>query len=122
MWFVIRVAFCVALVYSLTPAADVGVEASAVRTALVQASAPRMREAVEGAVATCTNESKLCLEAAQLLAGTRNVNPPAFKAGALEGERLIADTLTAADRATPWHGTKETRGQSRARAASRPET
>lgn len=118
----IRVAFCVGLVYSLTPAADVAVDTSAARGALAQASAPALREVAEGAVATCANEPKLCLEAAQLLAGARSSNPAASKSGAPESERPIADTLTATDRATPWHGTKDTRGQSRTRATSRPET
>ncbi|MBV8765475.1 MAG: hypothetical protein JO137_04070 [Hyphomicrobiales bacterium] len=121
MWFMIRVAFCVGLVYSFTPATDVTSEASAVRTALVQASAAPLREVAEGAVAACARAPKLCLEGAQLLAGARSANPTASKSGS-ESERPIADTLTAADRATPWHGPKETRGQTRARAATRPET
>ena len=121
MWFMIRVAFCVGLVYSLTPATDAAFEAGDVRGALVQASAAPMREVAGAAVAACASEPKLCLEAAQLLAGTRSTNPTS-KSGSSGSERPIADTLTAADRATPWHGTKETRGQSRAHAASRPDT
>jgi hypothetical protein len=127
MWFIIRVVFCVGLVYSLTPGVEVADEAIAVPQALVQAAAPAMRNTVEGAVATCTNEPKLCLEAAQLLASTHGGAPSgapisSAKPSASESDRSIADTLTAADRATPWHGTKETRGPTRARAASRPET
>jgi hypothetical protein len=123
MWFIIRVVFCVGLVYSLTPGAEVANEAIAMPHALVRAAAPAMRNAVEGAVATCTNEPKLCLEAAQLLASTHGGAPAtSVKPGAPESDRSIADTLTAADRATPWHGTKETRGATRMRAASRPET
>jgi hypothetical protein len=122
MWFIIRVVFCVGLVYSLTPGAEVANEAIAMPHALVRAAAPAMRNAVEGAVATCTN-AKLCLEAAQLLASTHGGAPvTSAKPGAPESDRSIADTLTAADRATPWHGTKETRGATHVRAASRPET
>ena len=123
MWFIIRAVFCVGLVYSLTPGAEVAGEAMAVPHALAGAAAPAIRNAVEGAVATCTNEPKLCLEAAQLLASAHSGAPvTSAKSGVPEGDRAIADTLTASDRAPAWHGTKETHGPTRARAAPRPET
>jgi prophage DNA circulation protein len=122
MWFIIRAAFCIALIYSLTPGAELADEATALPQALAQAAAPAMRNAAHDAVAICTNEPKLCLEAAQLLASARSTNAVASsKADAAQGEHPIADTLTAVDRAAPWRGTKETHGATRARAASRPD-
>ncbi|MBV9135877.1 MAG: hypothetical protein JO357_02355 [Hyphomicrobiales bacterium] len=122
MWFLVRAAFCIGLVYSLTPDADVARDARAPPAALTQSAAPAFRHSADGAIATCSEDPKLCLEAAQLLASsmaeTRALPDPA---GAAEA-RVASDTLTATDRATPWRGPKETRGSTRLRGVSRPPT
>jgi hypothetical protein len=121
MWFVIRTAFCIGVVYSLTPDAEVAGDARAVASSLVEVAAPAVRNAMEDAAATCTREPKLCLEAAQLLAsakpGSAGSAPHAILA---EGEHVVADTLTAADRSAPWHGAGEASGSGRVRAILKP--
>ncbi|MBV9519125.1 MAG: hypothetical protein JO068_13495 [Hyphomicrobiales bacterium] len=123
MWFVIRAAFCIGLVYSLTPNMDVTRNASVVPEALVQAAAPAVRHVVNGAVSTCSNDPKLCLEAAQLLASAETGAPaPSAKTAAPESQHLVTDTLTAVDRATPWRGPREAHRSTRVRGLSRPAT
>ncbi|MBV9566656.1 MAG: hypothetical protein JO172_00820 [Hyphomicrobiales bacterium] len=121
MWFVIRAAFCIGLVYSLTPDTDVARDARTVPAALVQTAATSFRHVMEGAVSTCSNDPKPCLEAAQLLASAETGTPAsASKGTAPESQRLVMDTLTPADRATPWRGAREAHGQTRVRGVSRP--
>ena len=122
MWFVIRAAFCVGVVFSMTPGGEVIDEAGGREAALSAFAAPAMRELANGALSTCKSDAKLCLEAAQRLAGLGSeLLLRAHRAGAPEGVRLVADTLTATDRAAPWRGkAKEPRGPTRMRMASRP--
>ncbi len=75
MWFIIRAAFCIGVIYWLTPGAELTDGSIAGPRALVQAAAPALRDALQGALATCSNEPKLCLEAAELLASARSAAP-----------------------------------------------
>jgi hypothetical protein len=122
MWFIIRAAFCVGVVFSMTPGGQVIDEAGGTEAALSAFAAPAVRELANGALSTCKSDPKLCLEAAQRLAGLGSeLLPRARKAGTPDGVRLVADTLTAADRGAPWRGkAKEPRGPTRLRLASHP--
>jgi hypothetical protein len=121
MWFIIRTAFCVGVVFSMAPGGDASTELGSAQAALSALAAPSLRNLAEGAFSICQNDTKLCLEAAQRLAGLGgDLALPAPKAGAPAGTRLVSDTLTSADRAAPWHGnSKEQRPAARLRFAAR---
>jgi hypothetical protein len=122
MWFIVRVAFCVGLVFSMTPGAEVIDDAGKAPAALAATAALGMRDLVDGALQTCSNDAKPCIEATRLLArsgtGGGALTP---RGGAPRHVRLVADTLTVGDRAAPWRGAvKEPRGSTREGTASRP--
>ncbi|MFI5012876.1 MAG: hypothetical protein ACHQAY_11055 [Hyphomicrobiales bacterium] len=120
MWFIIRAAFCVGIVFSMTPSGEVIDDTGNAAAALVAVATPAMHDLADGVLSACKSEAKLCLEAAQRFAGAgSDVLAPAPKAGAPDGLRVAADTLTATDRAVPWHGTSR-RASARPKEASRP--
>jgi hypothetical protein len=122
MWFIIRTIFCVGVVFSMAPGGEVMEAAGNLPAALTTAVAPALRDVVDGALSTCKNDPKLCLDTAQRFAGARSGDPAvSSKAGALDGVRLVADTLTLADRAARWRGAaKATHASTHARAPARP--
>jgi hypothetical protein len=124
MWLIIRAAFCVGMVFSMTPGAETIGENGGAAAALTAVAGPGMRDLVNGALSACKGEPALCLEAAQRLAslsGDALAQPS--KIGAPDSVKLVADTLTAADRSAPWHGNaKAAKGSARAREVSRPAT
>ena len=104
---IIRAAFCIGVVFSMTP--DAGTSGlpslSAVSGAL---GVPAVSEVVDGALTMCKSDPKLCFEVAQRLAGIESGDAaqPAAAVAAPHGQDIVGDTLTAADRsAAPWHGT-----------------
>jgi hypothetical protein len=121
MWFIIRAAFCVGVVFSMVPGAQTsGVPALALSGAL---AVPAMSDVVDGALSICKSDPKLCFEVAQRLAGIEggDISQAAAAATAPRSPEIATDTLTAADRsAAPWHGTvKEPRQAPRPRALPR---
>ena len=123
MWFIIRTVFCIGIVFSLTPGGEAIDEAN-VPAVLATAAGPATRQVADGAFLACTNDPKHCLDAARRLATLRTAAfVPSAKGSAPEDLRLVADTLTAADRTPRWRGgAKEPRGSTHARAAARPST
>jgi hypothetical protein len=122
MWFIIRAAFCIGVVFSMTPGAETsGTAVSAMPSAL---ALPAIGEVVDGALSICKSDPKLCFEVAQHLAGIEagEASRPVAKAAMPDDAGLVSDTLTPADRsAAPWHGAaKEARPLPRQRPAPRP--
>jgi hypothetical protein len=124
MWFIIRATFCVGVVFSMTPGAEMSVTPIAALSSTLPV--PAMGDVVDGAISICERDPKLCFELAQRLAGLdgSELARTAARAGVDNDARLVGDTLTAADRAAaPWHGpAKEPRATARLRPASRPTT
>jgi len=115
MWFIIRVAFCVGVVFSMIPgveATDAQGAASSMTGALV---APAMRELAAGTLSLCNSDPKLCLEMAQRLAGLEDGEAASTAPGAGGALGPGSDTLSAQDLAAPWHGASP---QQRPRAAA----
>jgi hypothetical protein len=108
MWFIIRAAFCVGLVFYMVPGADTSGLPSLSLSSTI--AVPSMNEVVDGALSMCKSDPKLCFEVAQRLAGIESgaADQPAAAVTAQSGSDTVSDTLTAADRsAAPWHGTVE---------------
>ncbi len=123
MWFIIRAAFCVGIVFSMLPGPGATSEPGATPSLSSAFVPPAMRELADGALSFCKNDPKFCLDMAQRLAGLEgDIAPQAAKATSPETPRLVSDTLTATDRAvSPWRGNaKEPRPYGHLRAASRP--
>lgn len=121
MWFIIRAAFCVGVVFTMVPGAETsGLPSLALSGAL---AVPAVSEVVDGALSMCKSDPKLCFEVAQRLAGIESgeVGQPAADVATTSGSDTVSDTLTTADRrAAPWHGTvKDPRPAPRARALPR---
>ena len=121
MWFIIRSAFCVGLVYSIASGeqgiGDVRGNASA---ALASLANPAARALLGSALTACENDTKFCLEAARRLASAADF---AGKPGGQDQPSLVSDTLTPADRLPPWRGAAKPRsplgrGRVEARATS----
>jgi hypothetical protein len=121
MWFIIRSAFCVGLVYSIATGeqgiGDVRDSASATLSSL---AGPGERALLGSAIAVCENDTKFCLDAARRLAGAADF---AGKPGLQDQPSLVSDTLTPADRLPPWRGAAKPRrplgrGRVEARATS----
>jgi hypothetical protein len=124
MWFIIRAAICIGVVFSMAPGAETSVAPVTALTSTL--AAPAMGDIVDGALSICKSDPKLCFEVAQRLAGLDGSEPvrSAAMAGIANEARLVGDTLTPADRAAaPWRGpAKEPRAATRLRATSRPTT
>jgi len=125
MWFIIRATFCIGVVFSMTPGGKGLDELRETPAAMLAAVAgPGMRELVEGALASCKNEPKPCLLATRQLAGIAGDRvTPLQEVVTTQGARLVADTLTAADRAPAWHGKpRKPQAPAQLREAMRPAT
>jgi hypothetical protein len=124
MWFMLRAAFCIAVVFSMAPGNDGAggpVASGSLSSRLPQAA---MREIVDGALSVCSGDPKLCLELAQRLAGFEGGETvlPKAKLARPEPDRLVSDTLTASDRAAAWRGSATARPSARLRSGGRPAT
>jgi hypothetical protein len=121
MWFIIRCAFCVGLVYSIaTGEQGIGDVRDSASAALASLTSPAERALLGSGLAACENDTKFCLEAARRLAGAGDF---AGKPGGLDQITLVSDTLTQADRLAPWRGVARSRrplGRSRAEARATP--
>ena len=118
MWFIIRTTICVGIVFSMVEGQSRTGELEAapgtVVTTLASMAPAGVGELMGGAFSICRSDPKFCLEAAQRFAG-QGSEPAAQPSSSPSPQnvRLITDTLTAADRATPWHGPPKKRIASR---------
>jgi hypothetical protein len=103
MWFIIRAAFCVGVVFSMLPGdgATDGRGASSFSEALMT---PLGRDLFDGALSICNRDPKFCFDMAHRLAELGPGAPTAaiVAAQSPQATRPVSDTLTAADRAIPW--------------------
>jgi hypothetical protein len=95
MWFVIRCAFCIGLVFSQVSAPGTTEDAAGAVAEMAKAAAPTLAGGLAPAFAACGAHADLCAAAARLAIGGEDAPSDALAVG---------DTLTAADRALPWHG------------------
>ena len=122
MWFIIRAAFCIGVVFSMTPGAETGSDAlSALSNTL---AAPAIGDIADGAISICKSDPKLCFEMAERLAGIEagDAARPIVRAAMMDDTRLVSDTLTPADRsAAPWQvAPKGARALPRPRTTAKP--
>ena len=123
MWFIIRAAFCVGIVFSMTPGAEKAGDAVNLPALATSLTSEATQGVVDAALQTCKNDPKFCFEMAQRLAAFDGAAPaPPARASSLGATRLVGDTLTAADRvAAPRRGNvKEQRPSARLHPAPRP--
>jgi hypothetical protein len=100
MWFIIRSAFCVGLVYSMsTGEQGMGDFRNIATAALSSLGTPAERALVGSARFACENDAKFCLEVARRLASGDSA-----KSATQAQFNLVSDTLTAADRLPTWRG------------------
>jgi hypothetical protein len=124
MWFIIRAAFCIGIVFSMAPGPETNGEPGTAPSLAGLLATPVMRDVVDGALSTCKSDPKFCFEMAQRLAGIEGHAAPAparslTNPSIPEAGRLVGDTLTAADRAAaPWHGDAKGPRSARSRIAS----
>ena len=123
MWFIIRTTICVGIVFSMvegqSATGELEAAPGAVVTTLASMAPAGVGELMGGAFSICRSDPKFCLEAAQRFTG-QGSEPAAQPSSSASPQsptpqsvRLVADTLTAADRATPWHGPPKKRIASR---------
>ncbi|SDR52510.1 hypothetical protein SAMN05519103_04526 [Rhizobiales bacterium GAS113] len=123
MWFIIRTAICVGIVFSMTEGQSVIGDLEAAPTTLAAMAPAGMRDLVGGALSACKSDPKFCLEAAQRFAGQGGDPLVQLSKSGTASLHLVADTLTAADRTAPWRGNpKDARAAGKGREASRPAT
>ena len=72
MWFIIRAAFCVGIVFSMTPGAEKAGDAVNLPALATSLTSEATQGVVDAALQTCKNDPKFCFEMAFLL-GARSV-------------------------------------------------